>query len=69
MKHATFAESGGPGVLKVAPINLPAPGAGEVRVAIEAIGLNRFEALYRKFLYHTRCIAIGHGRRGCRHDH
>lgn len=38
---------GGPEVMRLEDIEVGAPGAGEVRLAVEAIGLNRSETLYR----------------------
>ncbi|ATI79930.1 zinc-dependent alcohol dehydrogenase family protein [Sphingobium yanoikuyae] len=51
MRHVTFSQIGGPEVLKVEQFELPEVGPGEVRVQIEAIGVNRFEALYRRNFY------------------
>jgi NADPH:quinone reductase-like Zn-dependent oxidoreductase len=51
MHHVTFSEIGGPEVLKVESFELPPVGPKEVRVSIEAIGVNRFEALYRRNFY------------------
>jgi NADPH2:quinone reductase len=51
MQHVIFFEIGGPEVLKVEPLELPSVGPEEVRVSIEAIGVNRFEALYRRNFY------------------
>jgi NADPH2:quinone reductase len=42
---------GGPGVLRVHEVPDPVPGAGEVRVRVEAIGVNFAEVLSRKGLY------------------
>jgi synaptic vesicle membrane protein VAT-1 len=42
---------GGPEVLRVREVPDPLPGAGEVRVRIEAIGVNYAEVLSRKGLY------------------
>ncbi|MCP2341438.1 zinc-dependent alcohol dehydrogenase family protein [Actinomadura rupiterrae] len=42
-----FDQVGGPEVLRFAKLPLAEPGPGEVRVRIEAIGLNRAEALFR----------------------
>ena len=44
-------EHGGPDVLRIEEIDVGRPGAGEVRVRIEAIGLNRAEAMFRAGLY------------------
>lgn len=50
-KIIRFHEFGGPQVLKVDDIGVPEPVAGEVRVSIEAIGLNRADALLRQNQY------------------
>lgn len=42
-----FSEFGQPEVLKLVDRELPEPGPGEVRMAIEAIGLNRADAMLR----------------------
>ncbi|MDQ0035628.1 NADPH:quinone reductase-like Zn-dependent oxidoreductase [Variovorax boronicumulans] len=42
---------GGAEVLKIEEAGTPAPGPGEVRVAVQAIGLNRADALWRENLY------------------
>ncbi|MFJ5779360.1 zinc-dependent alcohol dehydrogenase family protein [Streptomyces sp. NPDC093094] len=42
-----FHEIGGPEVLSVEETELPAPGPGEVLVRVEALALNRAEALFR----------------------
>ncbi|MGQ4386070.1 zinc-dependent alcohol dehydrogenase family protein [Streptomyces sp. SAS_270] len=47
-----FHETGGPDVLKVEDVELPAPGPGELLVRVEALGLNRAEALYRAGTYY-----------------
>ncbi|MFD9051075.1 zinc-dependent alcohol dehydrogenase family protein [Streptomyces zaomyceticus] len=47
-----FHRIGGPEVLTVEEVPLPAPGPGEVLVRVEAIGLNRAEALFRSGTYH-----------------
>lgn len=47
-----FDELGGPDVLKIEETRLDAPGPGEVRVRVEAIGLNRAEALFRAGAYY-----------------
>jgi NADPH:quinone reductase-like Zn-dependent oxidoreductase len=46
-----FHELGGPEVLRIESLELPAPGAGEVLVRMEAIGLNRAEAAFRQGHY------------------
>ncbi|ADU36785.1 zinc-dependent alcohol dehydrogenase family protein [Variovorax paradoxus] len=42
---------GGAEVLKIEEAGTPVPGPGEVRVAVQAIGLNRADALWRENLY------------------
>ena len=42
---------GGPEVLKISELPIPQPQAGEVRIKVEAIGLNRAEALYTAGYY------------------
>ena len=42
---------GGPEVLEFEDVSVPEPGFGEVKVRIEAIGLNRSEAMYRAGRY------------------
>jgi NADPH:quinone reductase len=44
-------EQGGPEVLRIEELDVGRPGAGEVRVRIEAIGLNRSEAAFRAGQY------------------
>jgi len=44
-------QQGGPEVLQYEDYAIPAPGPGEVHVKIEAIGLNRSEAMYRAGRY------------------
>ncbi|MET8451018.1 zinc-dependent alcohol dehydrogenase family protein [Streptomyces sp. NPDC005209] len=47
-----FHELGGPDVLTVEEVELAAPGPGEVLVRVEAVGLNRAEALFRSGGYY-----------------
>ncbi|MFE0177709.1 zinc-dependent alcohol dehydrogenase family protein [Streptomyces sp. NPDC059002] len=47
-----FDRLGGPDVLRVEELPLPAPGPGEVLVRVEALGLNRAEALFRAGTYY-----------------
>ncbi|MFF9911183.1 zinc-dependent alcohol dehydrogenase family protein [Streptomyces sp. NPDC013457] len=47
-----FHALGGPEVLTVEEVPLPAPGPGEVLLRVEAIGLNRAEALFRAGTYY-----------------
>ena len=46
-KTVRFHEFGGPEVLRFEALEVGEPGADEVRVRIEAIGLNRAEAAFR----------------------
>jgi NADPH:quinone reductase-like Zn-dependent oxidoreductase len=51
MKAIVLHRHGGPEVLRVRDVPDPAPAAGEVRVRVEAIGVNYAEVLSRKGLY------------------
>jgi NADPH:quinone reductase-like Zn-dependent oxidoreductase len=46
-----FHRLGGPEVLQIDEIDVPAPGSGEVRIAVKALGLNRAEAMFRAGQY------------------
>ena len=46
-----FHQTGGPDVLQLEDMALPDPAPGEVRLKIEAVGLNRAEAMYRAGRY------------------
>lgn len=46
-----LSEFGGPEVLQLVDIETPLPEAGEVRIRVGAIGLNRVESHFRKGLY------------------
>ena len=46
-----FAEAGGPEVLKFVDESVRAPGPGEVRITVKAIGLNRAESMWRTDQY------------------
>ena len=50
-KIVRFYETGGAEVLKVEELPLVEPGEGEVRLAVEAIGLNRAEVMFRQGQY------------------
>ena len=55
--HAT----GGPEVLRVEEVEVPAPGAGEVRIRQTAIGVNFTDTYNRTGLYkQTLPIVLGH---------
>ena len=51
MKAIVLERHGGPEVLRVREVSEPVPGPGEVRVRVEAIGVNYAEILSRKGLY------------------
>lgn len=46
-----FHQHGGPEVLRIGDVDLPAPGPGEVQIRVKALGLNRAEALLRAGTY------------------
>lgn len=47
-----FHEIGGPGVLKIEDLTVPEPGPRQVALRVEALGLNRAEALFRAGTYY-----------------
>jgi NADPH:quinone reductase-like Zn-dependent oxidoreductase len=47
-KVVRFYEQGEPEVLKIEHLEVGAPGRGELRVGVQAIGLNRSEAMFRR---------------------
>jgi NADPH2:quinone reductase len=47
-RAAIFEQTGGADVLELRMIDVPAPGPGEIRIRVEAIGLNRSEAMFRE---------------------
>jgi NADPH:quinone reductase len=51
---------GGPEVLKISELPIPNPASGEIRIKVQAIGLNRAEALYTAgfYLYPPRMGSI-----------
>jgi NADPH:quinone reductase-like Zn-dependent oxidoreductase len=42
-----FSKAGGPDVLEYVEVDVPNPGASEVRIKVKAIGLNRAESMWR----------------------
>jgi NADPH:quinone reductase len=50
-KIVRFHQVGGPEVLKLEELPAPTPGKGEVRIKVEAIGLNRAEVMFRSGQY------------------
>ena len=51
-------ETGGPEVLRIEEVTVPAPGAGEVQVRHTAIGLNFIDVYDRTGLYATPLPAV-----------
>ncbi|MEU9919182.1 zinc-dependent alcohol dehydrogenase family protein [Streptomyces sp. NPDC051001] len=47
-----FHEIGGPDVLEIEDVTVPAPGPGQVALRVEALGLNRAESLFRSGGYY-----------------
>lgn len=50
-KVVRFHRMGGPEVLQIDNVDVRAPAAGEVRIKVKALGLNRAEAMYRSGQY------------------
>lgn len=50
-KAVIFNRTGGPDVLNIVDITVPAPAAGEVQIRVHAIGINRAEVMYRSGQY------------------
>jgi NADPH:quinone reductase-like Zn-dependent oxidoreductase len=50
-KIVRFSQTGGPEVLKLEELNVSEPGEGEVRLRVQAIGLNRAEVMFREGKY------------------
>ena len=42
-----FHKAGSPEVLQIDTLEVPPPGAGEVRIKVKALGLNRAESMFR----------------------
>ncbi len=53
-KIVRFHETGGPEVLRLDEVPDSGPGPGEVRIKVEAIGLNRAEVMLRQGIYHEQ---------------
>src|SRR5918993_5982618 len=51
MRAVVVRQHGGPEALELTELPLPVPGPGEVRVAIQAIGVNRRDAFFRAGIY------------------
>lgn len=50
-KVVVFNQTGGPDVLEIQNVDIPAPAAGEVQIQVRAIGINRAEVMYRTGQY------------------
>jgi NADPH:quinone reductase-like Zn-dependent oxidoreductase len=50
-RSVRFNETGGAEVLQIVDVPIPEPGAGEVRIRVHALGLNRAEVMYRSGAY------------------
>jgi len=50
-KKVTFNHFGGPEVLRIEDVEIGEPGKGELRIRVDAVGLNRAEAMYRAGTY------------------
>ena len=50
-KVVRFEKTGGPEVLKLVEVEMREPGPGEIRMKVQAIGLNRAEAMFRSGHY------------------
>ena len=50
-RFVRFHETGGPDVLQIEEGSIGEPAAGEVRIKVSAVGLNRAEAMYRAGKY------------------
>jgi NADPH:quinone reductase len=46
-----FHEIGGPEVLRIDDVDVPPPGADEVRIRVKALGINRAESMFRRGQY------------------
>jgi NADPH:quinone reductase-like Zn-dependent oxidoreductase len=46
-----FHKTGGPEVLQIDEVDIGAPGAGELRLRVHALGLNRAESMFRSGMY------------------
>jgi NADPH:quinone reductase-like Zn-dependent oxidoreductase len=51
LRTIKFAEAGGPEVLEFVETAVPAPGPAEVRINVQAIGINRADSMWRKDVY------------------
>jgi NADPH:quinone reductase-like Zn-dependent oxidoreductase len=51
VRAVRFHRTGGPEVLQIDTVDTPEPGAGEVRIRVKALGLNRAESMFRLGAY------------------
>src|ERR1700748_1725543 len=62
VRAVRFSELGEPDVLRIEEVPTPRPAAGEVPVAVAAVGLNRAEAMFRRGEYiETTTLPAGLG--------
>ena len=50
-RAVVFNQIGGPEVLTIESVSVPSPTAGEVRIQVKAIGINRADSMYRRGVY------------------
>ena len=62
-----FRELGGPDVLRLENLDVPRPGASEVKIRVEAIGLNRAELAFRAGLLERPKLPSSLGYEGAVH--
>lgn len=63
-KVIQITQHGGPEVMKLVEVELPPPGAGELRIAQKAIGLNFIDTYYRTGLYVPPALPFTPGNEG-----
>ncbi len=63
-KAVRFYETGGSDVLRFKDVDVGAPGAGEVRLRHEAIGLNYIDIYFRSGVYPAPSLPSGLGLEG-----
>jgi NADPH2:quinone reductase len=64
MKAIRFHRNGGPEVLQLDDVPVPAPGRGEVRVAVHAAGINFIDVYLRSGYYPSGPLPAGAGKEG-----
>ncbi|MGW6929905.1 zinc-dependent alcohol dehydrogenase family protein [Lentzea sp. NPDC054927] len=55
-RHVLFDRLGGPEVLTLRTVEVGDPGPGEVRIRVDAIGLNRAEIMFREGVYYEQPV-------------